>query len=51
MEVEHTYMSVDVTGVPTRKRANKKLKTRELDPSGATYSTILVRTIALDNPR
>jgi hypothetical protein len=31
-------MSVLVTGVPTRKRAKRKLKTRELDPRGATYS-------------
>jgi hypothetical protein len=33
-----TYKSVLLTGVPTRKRANKKLKTREEEPSGATYS-------------
>ena len=31
-------MSVDVTGVPTRKRANRKLKIRDVDPRGATYS-------------
>ena len=31
-------MSVRVTGVPTRNLANKKLKMREVDPSGATYS-------------
>jgi hypothetical protein len=35
-----TYMSVFVTGVPTRKRAKRKLKTRDVDPSGATYSTV-----------
>jgi hypothetical protein len=31
-------MSVLVTGVPTRNRAKRKLKTREEDPRGATYS-------------
>ena len=31
-------MSVFVTGVPTRKRAKRKLKTRDVDPRGATYS-------------
>lgn len=31
-------MSVLVTGVPTRKRAKRKLKTREVEPRGATYS-------------
>lgn len=31
-------MSLLVTGVPTRKRANRKLKMRELAPRGATYS-------------
>jgi hypothetical protein len=33
-----TYISVVVTGVPTRKLANRKLKMREVDPNGATYS-------------
>jgi hypothetical protein len=33
-----TYISVRVTGVPTRKRANKKLKMSDVDPRGATYS-------------
>lgn len=33
-------MSVLVTGVPTRKRANRKLKMRELEPRGATYSVM-----------
>jgi hypothetical protein len=37
-KVRLTYMSVAVTGVPTRNLANKKLKMREVDPSGATYS-------------
>ncbi len=34
-----TYISVAVTGVPTRNLANRKLKMRAVDPSGATYST------------
>jgi hypothetical protein len=33
-----TYISVAVTGVPTRNLANRKLKMREVDPNGATYS-------------
>jgi hypothetical protein len=33
-------MSVLVTGVPTRNLAKRKLKMREVDPSGATYSVI-----------
>jgi hypothetical protein len=33
-----TYISVAVTGVPTRNLANRKLKIREVDPNGATYS-------------
>jgi hypothetical protein len=33
-----TYISVEVTGVPTRNLANRKLKMREVDPNGATYS-------------
>jgi hypothetical protein len=33
-----TQMSYLVTGVPTRKRAKRKLKTSEEDPNGATYS-------------
>ena len=33
-------MSVLVTGVPTRKRAKRKLKMSEVDPSGATYSAV-----------
>ena len=37
-------MSVFVTGVPTRKRAKRKLKTRDVDPRGATYSAL--RTIS-----
>jgi hypothetical protein len=36
-------MSVLVTGVPTRKRAKRKLKTREEDPRGATYSAVGIR--------
>ena len=36
----HTYMSVLVTGVPTRKRANRKLNTSDVEPSGATYSAM-----------
>jgi hypothetical protein len=32
-------MSVLVTGVPTRNLANKKLNTRDEEPSGATYSS------------
>lgn len=35
---ERTYMSLDVTGLPISKLENKKLKIREVDPSGATYS-------------
>jgi hypothetical protein len=31
-------MSVLVTGVPTRKRAKRKLKMRDVEPRGATYS-------------
>jgi len=37
-QVGLTYISVAVTGVPTRNLANKKLKMREVDPKGATYS-------------
>jgi hypothetical protein len=37
-EDELTYISVIVTGVPTRNLANKKLKMRAVDPKGATYS-------------
>jgi hypothetical protein len=33
-------MSVLVTGVPTRKRANRKLKMRDVEPKGATYSEV-----------
>ena len=33
-----TYISVGVTGVPTRNLANRKLNMREVDPNGATYS-------------
>src|SRR5215471_19275462 len=33
-----TYISLLVTGVPTKNLANKKLKMRELEPRGATYS-------------
>ena len=32
------YMSVLVTGVPTRMDANRKLKIRDVAPNGATYS-------------
>jgi hypothetical protein len=37
-KVRLTYISVAVTGVPTRNLANRKLKMREVDPNGATYS-------------
>jgi hypothetical protein len=33
-------MSVLVTGVPTRKRAKRKLKIRDVEPRGATYSEV-----------
>lgn len=33
-------MSVFVTGVPISKEANRKLKMREDDPRGATYSAL-----------
>ncbi len=39
-----TYISVLVTGVPTRNRAKRKLKTSEVEPSGATYSGPCVKT-------
>lgn len=31
-------MSLDVTGLPMSKLENRKLKMRDVDPSGATYS-------------
>ena len=31
-------MSVLVTGVPTNIEANRKLKIKDIEPSGATYS-------------
>jgi len=33
-----TYISLLVTGLPTKKLANRKLKMREVEPRGATYS-------------
>lgn len=35
-------MSVCVTGVPIRNLANRKLKMRDVDPRGATYSEKLI---------
>ena len=40
-------MSVLVTGVPTRKRAKRKLKTREVEPRGATYSVLIEETLKI----
>jgi hypothetical protein len=37
-KVRLTYIFIAVTGVPTRNLANRKLKMREVDPNGATYS-------------
>jgi hypothetical protein len=35
---ELTYISVRVTGVPIKNLAKRKLKMRDVDPRGATYS-------------
>lgn len=40
-------MSLDVTGLPISKLENRKLKIRDVDPSGATYSENYISATAV----